>query len=106
MTETPIEEPKVKNRKFAPTRPEKPNLTYVDYVEDFKVRMKINNYEVVEFIDDCKRGYQFIHPYIIKAGEFVGKTYNQIRTQLQSDPVDVNSEKVESKTTESLTTEG
>ena len=27
MTETPVESPKGKDRKFAPTRPEKPNLT-------------------------------------------------------------------------------
>ena len=88
MTETPVESPKGKDRKFAPTRPEKPNLTYVDYVEDFKVRMQINNYEVIEFIDDCKRAYKTVHPYIIKAADYTVKTFNQIREAL-SQPVGV-----------------
>ena len=79
MTETPVESPKGKDRKFAPTRPEKPNLTYVDYVEDFKVRMQINNYEVIEFIDDCKRAYKTVHPYIIKASDYTVKTFNLLR---------------------------
>ena len=91
MTETPVESPKGKDRKFAPTRPEKPNLTYVDYVEDFKVRMQINNYEVIEFIDDCKRAYKTVHPYIIKASDYTVKTFNQLRDQLQSEPVGVTS---------------
>ena len=90
MTETPVESPKGKDRKFAPTRPEKPNLTYVDYVEDFKVRMQINNYEVIEFIDDCKRAYKTVHPYIIKASDYTVKTFNQIRESL-SQPVGVTS---------------
>ena len=90
MTETPVEAPQGKDRKFAPTRPEKPNLTYVDYVEDFKVRMQINNYEVIEFIDDCKRAYKTVHPYIIKASDYTVKTFNQIRESL-SQPVGVTS---------------
>ena len=90
MTETPVESPKGKDRKFAPTRPEKPNLTYVDYVEDFKVRLQINNYEVIEFIDDCKRAYKTVHPYVIKASDFTVKTFNQIRESL-SQPVGVTS---------------
>ena len=90
MTETPVESPKGKDRKFAPTRPEKPNLTYVDYVEDFKVRLQINNYEVIEFIDDCKRAYKTVHPYIIKASDYTVKTFNQIRESL-SQPVGVTS---------------
>ena len=90
MTETPVEAPQTKTRKFAPTRPEKPNLTYVDYIEDFKVRMQINNYEVIEFIDDCKRAYTHVHPYVIKASDFTVKTFNQIRESL-SQPVGVTS---------------
>ena len=90
MTETPVESPKGKDRKFAPTRPEKPNLTYVDYVEDFKVRLQINNYEVIEFIDDCKRAYKTVNPYIIKASDYTVKTFNQIRESL-SQPVGVTS---------------
>ena len=90
MTETPVEAPQTKTRKFAPTRPEKPNLTYVDYIEDFKVRMQINNYEVIEFIDDCKRAYTYVHPYVIKASDFTVKTFNQIRESL-SQPVGVTS---------------
>ena len=40
MTETPVESPKGKDRKFAPTRPEKPNLTYVDMLRISKLGCK------------------------------------------------------------------
>ena len=78
MTETPIEEPKVENRKFAPTRPEKPNLTYVDYVEDAKVRWQIHSYEVNEVWQDLKKFYQFSSPHIVKAFNFSKEKTQQL----------------------------
>ena len=42
----------------AKVRPTKTNLTYVDYIEDFKVRMEIHNFEVDELVKDLKSGYQ------------------------------------------------
>ena len=29
--------------------------------------MQINNYEVMEFLDDCKRWYNSASPYVVKA---------------------------------------
>ena len=42
VTETPTKE-----RRFATTRPEKPNISLEEYISDFKLRMQINNYEVM-----------------------------------------------------------
>ena len=44
VTETPT-----KTRRFATSRPDEPKISLEEYVSDFKVRMQINNYEVMEF---------------------------------------------------------
>ena len=62
VTETPT-----KTRRFAPTRPEEPKITLEEYISDFKVRMQINNYEVMEFLEDCKKWYNSASPYVVKA---------------------------------------
>ena len=62
VTETPT-----KTRRFATTRPDEPKISLEEYVSDFKVRMQINNYEVMEFLDDCKRWYNSASPYVVKA---------------------------------------
>ena len=62
MTETPT-----KTRRFATTRPDEPKISLEEYVSDFKIRMQINNYEVMEFLDDCKRWYNSASPYVVKA---------------------------------------
>ena len=72
MTETPTKE-----RRFATTRPEKPNISLEEYIPDFKLRMQINNYEVMEFLADCQRFYNTNQPH-------VAKLYNTVKEQVQS----------------------
>ena len=62
VTETPT-----KTRRFATSRPDEPKISLEEYISDFKVRMQINNYEVMEFLDDCKRWYNSASPYVVKA---------------------------------------
>ena len=72
VTETPTKE-----RRFATTRPEKPNISLEEYITDFKLRMQINNYEVMEFLADCQRFYKTNSPH-------VAKLYNNLKEQVQS----------------------
>ena len=72
VTETPTKE-----RRFATTRPEKPNISLEEYVTDFKLRMQINNYEVMEFFVDCKKFYDTTSPQVVKL-------YNNLKEQVQS----------------------
>ena len=71
VTETPTKE-----RRFATTRPEKPNISLEEYITDFKLRMQINNYEVMEFLVDCKKFYN--------TTSHVVKLYNNLKEQIQS----------------------
>ena len=72
VTETPTKE-----RRFATPRPEKPNISLEEYITDFKLRMQINNYEVMEFLADCQRFYNTNSPH-------VAKLYNNLKEQVQS----------------------
>ena len=72
VTETPTKE-----RRFATTRPEKPNISLEEYISDFKLRMQINNYEVMEFLVDCKKFYNTTSPHVVKL-------YNNLKEQIQS----------------------
>ena len=64
VTETPTP---TKERRFAPNRPEEPKISLEEYITDFKIRMQINNYEVMEFLEDCKRWYNLASPHVVKA---------------------------------------
>ena len=72
VTETPT-----KTRRFAPTRPEEPKITLEEYITDFKIRMQINNYEVMEFLEDVKKFYNTTSPHVVKF-------YNYMKEQVQS----------------------
>ena len=72
VTETPTKE-----RRFATTRPEKPNISLEEYISDFKLRMQINNYELMEFLVDCKNFYNTTSPHVVKF-------YNTVKEQVQS----------------------
>ena len=76
VTETPS-----KKRRFAPTRPEKPNISLEEYVTDFKLRMQINNYEVMELIEDVKKLYHTTSPYIVKTYTYLKDTYDRTFNQ-------------------------
>ena len=89
VTETPTEQ------KPSLVRPEKPNLTYVDYVEDAKVRWKIHSYEVNELWQDTKKFYNTTSPYVVTA-------FNWSKDQVQQVIKTVNNmsktDEVEAKT--------
>ncbi len=65
-----------------PTAP-KPNLSFNDYKEDFKVRLAIHNYEVNALLVDVKKAYEFASPYVKLATNYTVKTFNQVREKLQ-----------------------
>ncbi len=66
-----------------PTAP-KPNLSFNDYKEDFKVRLAIHNYEVNALLVDVKKAYEFASPYVKQATNYTVKTFNQVREKLQT----------------------
>ena len=72
VTETPT-----KTRRFATSRPDEPKISLEEYVSDFKVRMQINNYEVMEFLEDVKKFYNTTSPHVVKF-------YNYMKEQVQS----------------------
>ena len=72
VTETPT-----KTRRFATTRPDEPKISLEEYVSDFKVRMQINNYEVMEFFEDVKKFYNTTSPHVVKF-------YTYMKEQVQS----------------------
>ncbi len=63
--------------KEAPTRPEKPNLTYVDYVEDAKVRWAIHSYETRELWSDIVKVYNKSVPVVQSAITYVKDSYDK-----------------------------
>ena len=65
-----------------PTAP-KPNLSFNDYKEDFKVRLEIHNYEVNALLVDVKKAYEFASPYVKQATNYTVKTFNQVRQKFQ-----------------------
>ena len=72
VTETPT-----KTRRFATSRPDEPKISLEEYVSDFKVRMQINNYEVMEFFEDVKKFYNTTSPHVVKF-------YTYMKEQAQS----------------------
>ena len=68
VTETPT---------AARVRPEKPNLTMADYTADIKVRWEIHVWETQELWADCKKGYQFAQPIVVKAIDYVKDSYDR-----------------------------
>jgi len=61
----------------AKVRPSKTNLTYVDYIEDFKVRMQIHNFEVDELVKDLKSGYQSAKPIFNNIVDYLKESYEK-----------------------------
>ena len=61
----------------ARVRPEKPNLTLAQYREDVKVRWQIHVWETQELWADCKKGYQFAQPIVVKAIDYVKDSYDR-----------------------------
>jgi len=61
----------------------KPNLSFNDYKEDFKVRLEIHNYEINALLVDVKKVWNFSQPYIKQATNYSVKAFNQVREKLQ-----------------------
>ena len=77
VTETPTP---TKERRFAPNRPEEPKISLEEYITDFKIRMQINNYEVMEFLEDCKRWYNLASPHVVKAFNYSKEKIEELTT--------------------------
>ena len=65
VTETPVK-----------LRPQKPNLSFDDYVADVKVRWEIHQWETKELWNDCKWGYNQLKPIVSKVVDYCKKSYN------------------------------
>ena len=83
-----VTETTTKERRFATTRPEKPNISLEEYISDFKLRMQINNYEVMEFLVDCKNFYNITSPKVVQF-------YNFVKEKVQSFNVEPTEDKTE-----------
>ncbi len=68
----------------AKVRPSKTNLTYVDYIEDFKVRMEIHNYEVDELVKDIKSGYQSAKPIFNNIVDYLKQSYKKAFSSIKN----------------------
>ena len=58
------------------SRPQKPNLSWNDYVADAKVRWEIHQWETKELWNDCKWGYNQLKPIVSKVVDYCKKSYN------------------------------
>ena len=58
-------------------RPEKPNLSFDDYVADAKVRWQIHQWETKELWNDCKWGYNQLKPIVSKVVDYCKDSYNR-----------------------------
>lgn len=88
MTETPAPvspqpETTSTTRRFATTRPAEPKITLEEYVTDFKIRMQINNYEVMEFLADVVKFYKSAKPVVIQSIDYVKDSYDRAFNQEQ-----------------------
>ena len=60
------------------TRPE-PTLKVSDYVTDIKARWAVHQYEWKAFVQDVKKGYDFILPFYKKSIEFCVSQYRRFQ---------------------------
>ena len=80
-TVTPLNSAKPAIKKVTQTpvklRPEKPNLSWNDYVADAKVRWEIHQWETQELWNDLKWGYNQLKPIVSKVVDYCKKSYNR-----------------------------
>ena len=62
-------------------RPEKPNLSWDDYVADAKVRWEIHQWETKELWEDSVKLYQSVKPVVIKTIDYVKDSYDRAFNQ-------------------------
>ena len=77
---TPLNSAKPAIKKVTQTpvklRPEKPNLSWNDYVADAKVRWEIHQWETKQLWEDCKWVYNNTKPIVSKVVDYCKKSYN------------------------------
>ena len=61
-----------------------PNLTLKDYVNDFKSRVEVHNYEWKKACEDVKSAYDFLLPYGKQTWEFSVGTYQSVKGFIDS----------------------
>ena len=61
-----------------PARPE-PILKVSDYVADFKARWQVHLHEWSAFVEDVKKGYDFILPFYKKSVDYTVSVYQRLR---------------------------
>ena len=66
-------------------RPTKTNLTYVDYIEDAKVRWSIHSYETSELWADVVKLYNKSVPVVVSAIDYVKVAYNRAFNEQNKD---------------------
>ena len=74
-------------------RPEKPNLSRKDHMDDIKIRWQIHQWEVNEAWEDTKKGYHFVKPYLQKGWNYSLELYAFVAKQvkaLQEDKPETN----------------
>ena len=78
VTPTKYQKPVVNKVTQTPAklRPQKPNLSFDDYVADVKVRWEIHQWETKELWNDCKWGYNQLKPIISKVVDYCKKSYD------------------------------
>ena len=66
VTQTPVK-----------SRPQKPNLSWNDYVADAKVRWEIHQWETQQLWKDCVWGYNQSKPIFIQVVNYCKDSYNR-----------------------------
>ena len=78
---TPLNSAKPAIKKVTQTpiklRPEKPNLSWNDYVADAKVRWEIHQWETKQLWEDCKWVYNNTKPIVTKVVDYCKTSYNR-----------------------------
>ena len=77
----PIEIKKVTEETPVKSAPKQPNLSMKDYMDDFKVRWEIHQFETQELWSDMVKFYQSAKPIVIKTVDYVKDSYDRAFNQ-------------------------
>ena len=77
----PIESKKVTEETPVKSAPKQPNLSMKDYMDDFKVRWEIHQFETQELWSDMKKGYAFAQPFVVKSIDYIKDSYDRAFNQ-------------------------
>jgi len=77
----PVEIKKVTEETPVKSAPKQPNLSMKDYMDDFKVRWEIHQFETQELWSDMKKGYAFAQPFVVKSIDYIKNSYDRAFNQ-------------------------